>query len=253
MHINRKLLYDMTEAAILKMADKESDIKGKTWREKIDIDFILYMIKEVIMLDPTVDCRVGGSMEDWEGLPHSKSLFYSPEGCGLPIGNLTSQLFSNVYLNGLDQFVKRTLKCKHYGRYVDDFYIVSESREYLHSIIPLLSEYIEKELHLEINPAKTKIYESTKGVDFLGGFVKPRRIYISNQSLRRMKGQMVKLGGLGQDDAFASINSFLGTLSHFKTFNIRKHLVGIGLIPDCSSFAALDDNLTKLKRPRMSL
>ena len=70
-----------------------------------------------------------GKKSDWDGLNFDKSMFHSPEGCGLPIGNLTSQLFNNVYLNVLDQFMKRELKCKHYGRYVDDFYVVSSDRK----------------------------------------------------------------------------------------------------------------------------
>ena len=81
------------------------------------------------MLDPTEGCRIKGCPADWQSLPRDKSLFYSPKGCGLPIGNLTSQLFSNVCLGRLDDYMKRTLKCRHYGRYVDDFYVVSTSRE----------------------------------------------------------------------------------------------------------------------------
>ena len=69
-------------------------------------------------------------------MPNDKSLFHSPEDCGLPIGNLTSQLFSNVYLNVLDQFMKRELKCRHYGRYVDDFFVVSADKEWLLSLVP---------------------------------------------------------------------------------------------------------------------
>ena len=59
-------------------------------------------------------------------------MFYAKPNCGLPIGNLTSQLFSNVYLNLLDQFIKRVLKIKHYGRYVDDGYLLYHNKKYLH-------------------------------------------------------------------------------------------------------------------------
>lgn len=246
MHIDRALLYKLTADTILKMADRESDIKGVRWRERIDIDFVLYMIREVIMLDPTEDCRVVGTMKDWEGLPNSKSLFYSPAGCGLPIGNLTSQLFSNVYLNGLDQYMKRSLGCKYYGRYVDDFYVVSESCTFLHNVAKKAEEYLKRELRLGVNRGKTKIYLSTQGVDFLGGYIKPGRVYISAQSLRRMKRQMRKLGELEDEDALASINSYLGVLSHFKTYNIRRSLIATGVIPPFARYASIDKGCTKL-------
>ena len=88
-------------------------------------------------------------------MPKSKSLFYTDENCGLPIGNLTSQLLSNVYLNILDQYIKRVLKCKHYGRYVDDFYIVSQDKEKLLSYIPLIKSFLKEELLLDLHMGKT--------------------------------------------------------------------------------------------------
>ena len=91
--------------------------KGRVvrWCDRIDIDFVLYLTRVIILLDPLEDCRMVGSRADWDGLPADKSLFCSDEGRGLPIGHLTSQLFSNVYLNEFDQFVKRQLteqQCK---------------------------------------------------------------------------------------------------------------------------------------------
>ena len=87
------------------------------------MDFVFYLTREIVMLNPVIDCRVRGSEGNWQDLPHDKCLFNSNEGCGLPIGNLTSQLFSNVYLGELDDYMKRVLRCRHYGRYVDDFYV----------------------------------------------------------------------------------------------------------------------------------
>lgn len=90
------------------------------------MELIDFLLRQIIFRNPQWDCRIRGSAEDWEGLPHTKSLFNSPEGVGLPIGDLTSQLFSNIYLGELDRYVKRVLRCKHYGRYVDDFYCPSK-------------------------------------------------------------------------------------------------------------------------------
>lgn len=85
-------------------------------KERNTLDFVRYLTNNIVMLNPVENCRMKGQKSDWRGLPNDKSLFHSPEGCGLPIGNLTSQLFSNVYLNLLDQFMKRELHCKHYRK-----------------------------------------------------------------------------------------------------------------------------------------
>jgi retron-type reverse transcriptase len=95
------------------------------------MEFVAWLTRVIIMQDPTQNCFRRGSLLSWQGLAYNKSLFYSQQGCGLPIGKLTSQLFSNVYLNELDQYVKRTLHCRHYGRYVDDFYVVTADRDWL--------------------------------------------------------------------------------------------------------------------------
>ena len=89
------------------------------------------LLRKIILNNPTLNCIFRGRKDAWEGLPRNKSLFYSAEGCGLPIGNLTSQLFSNVYLSSFDNLMKRKEGLKYYGRYVDDMIIVHRSRKYL--------------------------------------------------------------------------------------------------------------------------
>lgn len=81
----------------------------------------------------------------------------------MPIGDLTSQLFSNIYLSLLDDYVKRVLRCKYYGRYVDDFYIVHESRCYLKEVIPWLQKFLKEELMLELHPDKIWLQHYTRG------------------------------------------------------------------------------------------
>jgi retron-type reverse transcriptase len=96
---------------------------------------------------------------------------FSVEGkssTGLPLGNLTSQFFVNIYLNELDQFVKRSVRAKHYVRYCDDFIIVSEDRNYLEELILKISEFLEVRLKLSLHPAKISIKTFASGVDFLG-------------------------------------------------------------------------------------
>ncbi|MBQ7181593.1 MAG: RNA-directed DNA polymerase, partial [Bacteroidaceae bacterium] len=138
MHIDRQRLLDITLRQLRRMAshrlgaratssatetgihtteaggDARVPLRG---RDVVDMAFVEWLTRIIIQQDPTQNCRWRGTLLDWQGLAHDKSLFRSPPGCGLPIGNLTSQLFSNVYLNELDQYMKRTLHCRHYGRY----------------------------------------------------------------------------------------------------------------------------------------
>lgn len=122
MHIVRIRLLNICMKTLDKMSmHKISKYRQERWKDVVDMEFVSYLTCEIVLLNPVNDCIVIGPASDWDDLPHDKSLYYTPEGCGLPIGNLTSQLFSNVYLNQLDQFVKRVLKFRHYARYVDDF------------------------------------------------------------------------------------------------------------------------------------
>ncbi len=89
-------------------------------------------------------------------------------GKGLPIGNLTSQIFTNVYLNGLDQFVKHSLKAKHYVRFADDFALLSGSKSWLERQLPLIEAFLYEKLHIELHPKKVEFRPLHQGIDFLG-------------------------------------------------------------------------------------
>ncbi len=90
------------------------------------------------------------------------------KGVGLPLGNLTSQLLINIYMNEFDVFAKRTLKLEHYVRYADDFAILHEDRDYLAALIPYIQTFLGKELKLQLHPKKVFIKTLASGVDFLG-------------------------------------------------------------------------------------
>jgi hypothetical protein len=115
-------------------------------------------------------------------LPKSKSLFFSKANCGLPIGNLTSQLFSNIYLHSFDTFIKNENKIKYYSRYVDDFYILSNNASDLKEYIMIYKENLENELGLQLHPKKIILQHFSKGVNFLGATLKPHRKYVSNRA-----------------------------------------------------------------------
>ena len=247
MHINRQKLLEVATGTLSKMrTHRISQESLHTWDDVIDIDFLIWLSGEIILLDPRKDCNIVGTVEDWEGLDHSKSMFYTPDGLGLPIGNLTSQLLSNVYLNVFDQYVKRLLKCKHYGRYVDDSYIVNCCKSWLLSLVPQIRNFLRDELGLELNMGKLHIVEVTNGVEFLGGFVKPYCKFISSKSLSRMLQNIKNINFGDWESVYRSVNSFLGTLVHYNSFNIRCETF---LTPQFLTVATFNHDITKMNKP----
>ena len=137
-----------------------------------------YLWREIIFDNPTVGVRKRKPLAAWDGLPDDKSLFHTPEGIGIVIGNLSSQLLSNIYLDQLDRFISFQLGYKHYGRYVDDFYLVvpdGPEFEQAKRDIPAIRNYALG-LKLKLHPRKVYIQEVSKGVDYLGVVVYPHRI-----------------------------------------------------------------------------
>ena len=108
-------------------------------------------------------------------------------GCGIPIGNLTSQLFANVYLHPLDIYVTKVLKEPNYFRYMDDFVILSQNLDYLLELRQKIRMFLQKELKLNLHPKKANIFRADRGLDFLGYLIKPEGISLRKKTLRRFK------------------------------------------------------------------
>lgn len=244
MHIERERLLNITLDSLRKMALRCSDAPGMRWCEKLDYSLLFFLSRVIIMNNPLDNCIIRGSSVDWKGLPRSKSLFYSADGCGLPIGNLTSQLFSNVYMNVFDNYVKRSFGGIAYGRYVDDAFFVSSSKKELRDIIPLLNEFLKTKLGLELHPNKVFIRDARFGVDFLGGYAKPYRCYVANRSFVRLRKKVLALNGVCDVCKLqASINSFLGVLSHYATYKQRVGLFSV--IPHLCEYGHFDSGFRK--------
>jgi hypothetical protein len=195
-----------------------------TWNEIRDFSFILWLTEQITMLNPMDDCVIVGDESDWEGIDHAKCMRYAAPGVGLPIGNLTSQLYSNVYLNTLDQFVKREIGCRHYGRYVDDSVMIDSSREWLLAQVPKIREFLYYQLGLQLHMGKLHVRNVMHGVEFLGTFIKPYRNYISTHSLRRMQQKIQEIDIHRPQHAASSVNSYLGALRHTASYNQRKRI-----------------------------
>ncbi|PKL30877.1 hypothetical protein CVV43_05055 [Candidatus Saccharibacteria bacterium HGW-Saccharibacteria-1] len=247
MSIDRTLLFGIIKKQVIKRQDKLT----------CELDLILYLLEKVIFCDPTEGCLVKSDREAWQGLPRSKSLFFSKPGKGLPIGNLTSQLFANIYLNEIDQFVKRELKFKYYGRYVDDMIFVDNDKERLLSAISDIREYLADSLSLKLHPKKIYLQHYSKGVNFLGAYIKPHRILAGKRMRRnfysRVYEEMFVLGGMdlaaeNRKEIDMGIvkfrqlaNSYLGILGQFDSYVIRKGVVELVIDNFKMTFAADED------------
>lgn len=120
----------------------------------------------------------------------TKVILMSKEGMtGLPLGNYTSQMFANIYLNELDQYAKHVLKCKNYFRYMDDIVIICENKTIAQNNLKMLSEFAKTNLKLTFN-SKTKIFKNIQGVNFCGYKISENRLKIRNQSKYRMKRKL---------------------------------------------------------------
>ena len=120
----------------------------------------------------------------------NKVLDSTPGKTGIPVGNLPSQLFANVYLNELDHFLKEDMKIKYYVRYMDDFIILHEDKKFLHNLWKIIEKFLADKLRLRLN-RKTAIFPVSQGIDFLGYRIFINRKILRKQYVKRMK-RMIK-------------------------------------------------------------
>jgi len=224
MAINKSLLYQKIKNELICNKNKLS----------FDLDLILYLIEKIIFNDPREKCMIKGKKEDWKGLPQTKSLFHAQPNCGLPIGNLTSQLFGNIYMNEFDHWVKKEFGIKYYGRYVDDFILIHENKYYLQLLIPKLSHFLLSTLKLTLHPDKIYLQHITKGVKYLGAVIKPHKTYIANRTKGNFYNAIEKQNKIARNhkptkeeqQVFqSSMNSYLGIMKHYKTYKLRKAII----------------------------
>lgn len=217
--------------AMLEKCWKRKATKRSTYAQLLNRELIEYLTEVIISRNPLQGCKIRGSERDWEGLPQTKSLRYALDGFGLPIGDLTSQLFSNVYLNRLDWYVKRDLGFEHYGRYVDDFYIVDADKERLQRAIEQIREFLKQELGLTLHPKKIVLRRVEDGVEFLGAIVRPYYRHVTKRTTRKFNRRWEEweyvcrqehLSEEEREKVFRSMNSYLGYFQHYPLKRLLK-------------------------------
>lgn len=147
---------------------------------------------------------------------------------GLPLGNVTSQLFINIYMNEFDQFLKRNLKIHYYIRYADDFVIFHQKKNYLEVLLPKISKFLEGQLKLSLHQKKIFIKSVSSGVDFLGWINFSHYRVLRTSTKRRMFN---KLQNIYTNE---SITAYLGLLKHGNTFKLAKIISDISKTKLCN-------------------
>jgi len=194
----------------------------------------LWLAETILFHDPRPGAQVQGSPSKFALIPPHKSLFNQSPDFGLPIGNLGSQFFANVYLDELDQFVKHRLGCRHYVRYVDDFILLHESQQQLSAWLSEIRNFLPARLGLKLNDSKTILQPIDRGVDVVGQVVKPWR-----RTLRRrtFNDAMRRMGVVPDEETFTSANSYFGLLrqtsrSHADRAQLAKVVMHRGHVVD---------------------
>ncbi len=199
---------------------------------------ILWLAEIVIRHNCAGNFIVKGDPALFRLVPPHKTLLNAPANRGLPRGNLTRQFFANVYLNELDQFVKRDIKVKYYIRYVDDFILLSEDREQLVFWRKKIKDFVREKLKLEIHPEKQRIAPVSNGMDFLGYIVRPCYILVRKRVVRNFKNKMWAIGKIAVKDNIlefqpalvkktnAVINSYMAHFSHANSYKLKNALAG---------------------------
>lgn len=219
MSIDRNILYNQINKVLLKPQNFDEDY-----------EFYDYLIRAYLFRDPLEDAQFIGKPSLIPLVPPNKSLFNSPKGVGLPIGDVENQLNSNIYLNPFDQFVHRNLHIKNYGRYVDDARILHKDIHVLEDVKAQCDEFLRNELKLTMHPNKTTITSLDDVNYFLGAAIKPFRTHVVDKTIKRTKKYFKKLNEMCLEEDFdaveelSHINSYLGYYQHFDEYKFVKKL-----------------------------
>ncbi len=220
MSIDRNILYKLVMEPLQKPLRNEL----ADYRTIVEM-----LVHKIVYNNPLERTNFISHANAWDDLPKNKTLKHSPTNCGLPIGNLTSQLFGNIYLNPLDHFVKRDLKIKGYGRYVDDFFLIDGDVEKLLFAKERIREFLKQKLHLTLHPKKVYLQPIEHGVNFVGAYVLPHRKYLSKRIQGNYRNTM--LTDLDSENLGEKIVSYLGQMEHFDCYRfLEKYYIKRGLL-----------------------
>ncbi|MFH1444095.1 MAG: RNA-directed DNA polymerase [Candidatus Peregrinibacteria bacterium] len=217
----------------------KKDILFRLIEKRIHHPDLLWLASVIIFHDPLENFMRKGDAGLFALVPPYKSLFGVARGEGLPIGNLTSQFFANVYLNELDQYAKHRLKVRHYFRYVDDLLLLSHDPDELLAWRDRIEAFLQNELKLELHPKKQKLCAVSQGIDWLGYIVAPDHVLVRRRVVKRFRKTLLLLNkklaestqpasGISAapprellEHILASVNSSFGHFVYANSFHLR--------------------------------
>lgn len=191
-------------------------------------EWLRHLSHLLVMHSPTTNFVDKSRPEEWRCVPYEKSLFYAADGCGLPIGNLTSQFFANIYMNELDQFVKHTLKAKYYIRYVDDFVLLSGNKQQLHDWLTQIQEFLKEHLSLNLK-SEIKLCPVHNGINFLGYVQHVHHRLMRRRVVSTLKGTLFLRSRPGSQQtlkgpfSYSSLCSLRSILNSFFAFSSKSN------------------------------
>jgi RNA-directed DNA polymerase len=215
---------------------------GKTYALKLDVSKYFYRVDHDVLMnilgriidDPDVMWLLETIIRSEHnfGVMLGDHDYQQPmvAGLGMPIGNLTSQMFANLYLNELDQFVKHVLKVKYYARYMDDMIVLHKNKRLLWHIKREMGGFLSG-LKLTLNN-KTSVRPTAYGVDFCGYRIWPTHIKLRKKTALKMKRRLRYLqrayarGDVTLQEVNASVQSYMGILKHCNSYSLREKLFG---------------------------
>lgn len=201
-----------------KFLKKESKNNSRTcWVLKCDIKKFFDSVDHSILIK-----LIGGKVKDKRIIWLIKKIIKSSPK-GLPIGNVTSQIFANIYMNEFDQFVKHKLKARYYLRYTDDFIFVNHDKKVLEKWLSEINIFLENKLKLSLHPRKISLQKYHQGVDFLG------YVQFPNHKILRTKTKQRILKKIKKGISYESLQSYLGVLSHADSHKLSEKIKNLYL------------------------
>lgn len=220
MSIDKKILFDLIKKQVL-----FSNLFSRNQKEEL-----VFLLKIIIFSEPEKNFVKKSAKRHWDKIPKHKSLFNTEKGKGLPIGNYSSQFFANIYLHELDFFIKQRLRIKHYVRYVDDFILLSKSKEFLLSCFFRILFFVKNNLLLDLKK-ESKLLPLSNGIDFLGYIIRPYSIFVRKRVLNNFKSKIQEYNSLVKNDELSDFDkkqflaakaSYFGHFKHADCFKIKQ-------------------------------
>lgn len=214
-----------------------------------DKEDLRYLSAITILHHPEENCEKHSPDSLWEFLPKNKSLFTNEYNRGLAIGNLTSQLDANFFMDPFDHWLEDVLGFPYHGRYVDDFYIVDKSKDRLVEVIPIIRKKLKEDFKLTLHPDKVYLQHYSKGIKFTGSVVKPGRIYVGNRTISSFKQLINRMNHFEGNitmlrSCVAGLNSYFGLMVHADSYALRRRIARM-ISPECWKYIYVSGHFDK--------